>query len=77
MNETVSRLPDDVTEAVSSVLETYGIRYGGGSIKNGVLQMTVNTKAEDTYNLERVARLVMSMFCVSNLKLNGIDFSAT
>jgi len=78
MSETaVTRLPEDLEESLSSVLQTYGIRYGGGSIIDGIVHITVNPpRWESQSDLERISTILMRMFCINSLVLNGTRFGA-
>lgn len=77
MNETITRLPDDVTEVVSNVLTTYGLHYSNGSIVDGILHLDVNPGFnEKRYSLEKISHLLMAMFSITTLVLNGVLYTA-
>ena len=76
MFENIRVLTKEQVDETNEVLKSYGLRYEGGSLDTqGRLYMIVNRGYAATYNEGKVANLLMNLFQVKDIVLNGILFN--
>jgi len=66
----VRRLTESEIDMTKEAIKSFGLNFEGGSFTNGVLHIGVKNWGA-TFNEERIAQLLMTLFCVNTIILNG------
>lgn len=73
MFENIRVLTKEQVDRTIDALKPYGLTYVGGSLDtNNRLYMMVNGGCSATYNEGRVAHMLMELFQIKDVVLNGI-----
>ncbi|MBR2289052.1 MAG: hypothetical protein IJ867_00080 [Clostridia bacterium] len=74
MFENVRVLTKEQIDQVEPVLRSFGLRCAGGSFEDGRLYMSLDKGCIATYNGPRIAKLLMDLFLVDTVLLDGLQY---